>query len=91
MESGDPSLATVARSLGLSTRTLQRSLAAQGLAFRQLVDDARWSLAGPLVATTDTPFEEIAERLGYADAKAFRRAFRRWSGLSPSEARRKSG
>jgi AraC-like DNA-binding protein len=90
VEAGDARIGTVARHLGVGARTLQRTLAARGLAYRQLVDDARWALAGPLVAATELPFEEIAERLGYGDAKAFRRAFRRWSGLSPSEARKKS-
>jgi AraC-like DNA-binding protein len=88
-ERGEVGLDTVARDLGMSARSLQRALAAHGLEYRRLVDQARWAIAGPLVATTDLPLEEVAERLGYADAKAFRRAFRRWSGHSPSVLRAK--
>lgn len=87
-EGGDVGIEGVARTLGLSTRTLQRELAARGLNYRRLVDEARFAIAGPLVTTTDLPLEQVAERLGYADAKAFRRAFRRWCGQTPVELRR---
>lgn len=88
VETGDAQIATVARRLGMSTRTLQRALARHGLVFRRVVDEARWEIAAPLVAHSDAPIDRIAERLGYAEAKAFRRAFRRWSGVSPTEMRR---
>ena len=84
---GDAHLGTVARRMGMSTRSLQRALARHGLVFRRVVDQARWELAAPLVVQSDAPLERIAEQLGYAEAKAFRRAFRRWSGVSPSEMR----
>jgi len=48
---------------------------------------ARRAAAVPLVADADTPFDVIAERVGFAEARAFRRAFRRWLGVSPSELR----
>jgi len=87
IDAGDVSIAKVARRLGASTRTVQRALAKENLEFRQIVDDVRSGMAIRLVTLSDTPIEAIAERLGYAEAKAFRRAFRRWSGVSPSEMR----
>jgi len=78
----------VARRLGTSTRTLQRGLRAEGLSYRQVVDEVRWSLAAPLVAASDLSLEQVAERLGYADGKAFRRAFHRWAGVAPVVLRR---
>jgi len=88
LDEGDVRIATVARKLGTSPRSLQRALVRSGLVYRNLVDQARQSLATPLVTQTDEPIEVIAERVGYAEAKAFRRAFRRWTGQSPNETRR---
>ena len=85
---GSSDLADVARRMGMSPRTLQRALTAQELSYRRVLDEVRWTLAAPLVAATDLPLEEIAERMGYADGKAFRRAFRRWAGVAPIAARR---
>jgi AraC-like DNA-binding protein len=86
-ERGDVNLTTVARALGLSARSLQRALSEEGLEFRGLVDEARWAVAAPLLSSSELSIEEIAERLGYSDAKAFRRAFRRWAGVAPGELR----
>jgi len=88
VEAGDARLSTVAAGLGLSARSLQRLLAASHLEYRALVDDARRAAALPLVARTDLPFDAIAERVGFSEARSFRRAFRRWAGVSPSELRR---
>lgn len=91
LEEGRSEIDDVARRLGTSPRSLQRALAAQHLSYRQVLDEVRWSVAAPLVATTDIPLERIAERLGYADGKAFRRAFRRWAGVAPVVLRRNGG
>lgn len=87
---GDLELARVARRLGMSTRTLQRALSRHGLEYRRLVEEARLGQALPLVTQTGRSFEDIAERLGYAETKAFRRAFHRWTGMSPLAFRRAS-
>jgi len=89
IDAGDVSIDKVARRLGASARTIQRALAKENLEFRRIVDDVRSAMAIRLVTLSDTPIEAIADRLGYAEAKAFRRAFRRWSGVSPNEMRRK--
>jgi AraC-like DNA-binding protein len=85
---GHADVRDVARELGMSGRTLQRALAHEHLSFRQVLDEVRWSIAARLVAASDLPLEQIAERVGYADGKAFRRAFRRWAGVAPVELRR---
>lgn len=91
LEEGRSEIEDVARRLATSPRTLQRALAAEGRTYRQVLDEVRWSVAAPLVTSTEIPLERIAERLGYADGKAFRRAFRRWAGVAPVVLRRGGG
>lgn len=90
LDHGDVDLARVARRLGMSSRTLQRALSRHGLEYRRVVEEARLGQALPLVTQTSRSFEDIAERLGYAETKAFRRAFHRWTGMSPLAFRRAS-
>jgi AraC-like DNA-binding protein len=89
MRSGDPGLRVVARKLGVSARTLQRRLLAQGLTYHGLVDRVRREIAVPLVTSSTLPLSLVSERAGYTEDKAFRRAFRRWTGSSPGEWRRR--
>ena len=79
------SLAAVAEQAGLGERTLNRRLAAEGTSFMQLREEARHTLARQLLESTRMPANEIAVRLGYADASAFTRAFRRWTGMGPAQ------
>lgn len=74
---------TVARSLDLSTRTLQRRLADCDTSFRRLVDAARMGEAVRLLADGRVPLSTLAERLGYAEASAFSHAVRSHFGMSP--------
>jgi AraC-like DNA-binding protein len=80
--------AGVAAALGLGERTFRRRLEAEGAAFSDILADCRLGLARRLLASTALPVAEIADRLGYADATAFERAFRRWAGCTPLEHRR---
>lgn len=73
----------VSESLNLSTRTLQRDLAAQGLTFSQVLAEARMRQAAAWLERTDKPVIEIAFDLGYTDASNFTRAFRRQTGIAP--------
>jgi AraC-like DNA-binding protein len=75
----------VARALGLSGRTLQRRLAAEGVTFRDLVDRFREEEAERLLDAGALALSEVALRLGFSDQTAWNRAFRRWKGSSPSE------
>lgn len=78
LDDGPPSMAAVARSLGVSTRTLQRELADLGTSFRALVDHVRQSRARELLRA-NLPLDEVAARVGYSERSAFVRAFARWT------------
>lgn len=88
LSEGVPNVADVAARLGLSGRTLQRRLAAQGHAFQDLVDEARQELAVRLLRRTDYALAEVAFLTGFAEQSAFTRAFKRWRGETPANFRR---
>ncbi|MEZ5559777.1 MAG: AraC family transcriptional regulator ligand-binding domain-containing protein [Pseudomonadales bacterium] len=85
--SGSPKIETVAASLDLSTRSLQRALQDKAADFRSLVLEARIDRACAWLADTDKPVDEIAFDLGYRDPANFSRAFRRRLGIPPSKFR----
>jgi AraC-like DNA-binding protein len=84
---GVPSLTAAARSLHLSCRTLHRRLVAEGTSFRKLLEEMRHTLALEHVTNGRLSLEEISYLLGYSDLPNFRRAFKRWEGVAPSEYR----
>jgi AraC-like DNA-binding protein len=79
-----PSANEIAGELGLSLRTLHRRLAEDGVSFQSIVDGVRRSLAVELLENTHIVIDQIAERVGFADATSFRKAFKKWTGRSPS-------
>jgi AraC-like DNA-binding protein len=81
---GDPSMAGMARSLGLAPRTLRRQLAAEDAVFETIRDEVRLNASRELLALTDLPVGEIAAAVAFASHAAFDQAFRRWSGTSPT-------
>lgn len=88
---GEPSQAQVAQQLHCSVRTLQRRLSSQQASFTDLLDSTRRELALAHLANPGCSISEVAYLLGFADTSNFTRAFRRWTGQSPSEHRRASG
>jgi AraC-like DNA-binding protein len=82
---GFPTLTELADKRRVSARTLKRQLAAHGTSFRDLLDELRRDRAIRLLDGGDAPIDTISERLGYADASNFTRAFRRWMGVSPTD------
>ena len=80
----------VAETLNMSVRSLQRRLKEVGSTFRTLLEAVRKDLASTYVRDPDIELVEVAFLLGFSDQSAFSRAFKRWTGNSPSEAR-KSG
>jgi AraC-like DNA-binding protein len=80
--------AAVAVRLGLSSRTLQRRLNERGVTFAELLDSSRREAAMGAIARRHASIQEVALSSGFVDVKAFRRAFVRWTGLSPSEYRK---
>jgi AraC-like DNA-binding protein len=82
---GFPTLTDLAERRRVSTRTLKRQLAARGTSFQALLDELRRDRAVTLLEESDASIDAIAERLGYSDASNFARAFRRWTGLGPTD------
>ena len=80
---GAPAKGAIARSLGMSARNLQRHLAQEGTSFKQLLVEARVSLACSYIDAGRLSVTEIAFILGFADTSTFSRAFKRWIGMSP--------
>lgn len=81
----DPTIMAVAEALGMTVRTLQRRLAANNLAYRQILDELRRRKAERELMSRARSVAEIAQRLGYSDPSHFVRAFRRWTGCPPSQ------
>ena len=75
----------VARLVSMHRRTLNRRLEAHGTTFQALADEVRFHVACQLLRDTRMPLAQIAATFDYADASAFTRAFRRWSGVTPSD------
>ncbi|MCC6622814.1 MAG: AraC family transcriptional regulator ligand-binding domain-containing protein [Deltaproteobacteria bacterium] len=90
LEDGGLSAAQVAIVLDLSTRTLHRRLAREGRSFGDIVDAVRLRVARRELAA-GTPICEISLRLGFSEATAFTRAYRRWTGAPPSHHRAQIG
>lgn len=85
-----PPLATVARTLLLHPRTLQRRLAVVDTTYERVVDDLRRDRAHRFITTTDLTFIQIADLVGFAEQSTLSHAVRRWFGVSPGELRRRS-
>jgi AraC-like DNA-binding protein len=91
LRGGDPSLERVARTLAMSTRTLQRRLGELGVSFADLVDEVRHAVAASYLADRAIAIGEVAYLLGFAEQSSFTRAFKRWTGQTPSDYRRGLG
>ena len=81
---GGCSAEKVAGLLAMHRRTLARRLSAEGTAFSIMADEGRFEIARQLIDHTDIPLAQIAAALDFSEASAFTRAFRRWSGQTPS-------
>ena len=74
----------VAERLHMSARNLQTKLAARGTSFQEVLDSTRQQLALGYIDQRAMPIKEITYLLGFADTAVFNRAFKRWTGRSPS-------
>ena len=88
LSEGVPKISQISARMGMSSRTLQRQLAAQGHVYQDLVDATRRDLAEKLLRRTDFALAEIAFLTGYAEQSTFSRAFKRWYGQTPASFRR---
>jgi AraC-like DNA-binding protein len=82
-----PTQKELASMLNVSDRTLRRRLGRQETTYRTLRDSTRFERARDLLGNSDMTMAQVAELVGYSDARAFRRAFKRWAGVLPNEFR----
>src|SRR5260370_10745061 len=82
-----PALAKVAKSLGMSARTMQRRLGALGTTYQDVLDDVRQKAARKLLANTDLGIGDVAFLLGFEEVNSFMRAFHAWEGTTPVKCR----
>lgn len=75
----------IAALFSVHPRTLARQLQACGTRFQALVDEVRFEVARQWLEQSAMDVREVAAALDYADASAFTRAFRRWSGTTPAQ------
>jgi AraC-like DNA-binding protein len=85
---GWPRLEQVARELRLAPTTLRRRLEAEGTSYQQIKDELRRDAAIHHLRDGRLSIAAIATLLGFQEASAFHRAFKRWSGQQPGEYRR---
>lgn len=86
----EPTLASVAKKLGVSTRTLQRRTREQGRSIADLIDDARRRAAMRWLSEPNVSLGEVAFLLHFADQATFTRAVKRWTGQTPAVVRARS-
>lgn len=84
---GAPGLEAVSRALKMSAPTLRRRLRAEGTSFQAIKDEARCEAARLALERPDLPVTAVAELLGFTDASAFHRSFRKWTGMTPGQYR----
>ena len=91
LHTGAANVEIVAGKLGVSRQTLFRKLKAERVTFEEILDQLRYRLALRYLKDEKITVNETAYRVGFSDPAAFSRAFKRWSGASPSALGAKSG
>jgi AraC-like DNA-binding protein len=90
LQTGEPTVETIARQLGTTSRTLQRRLHDEGTSFQQVLDEVRREVAVTHMRGRRATIDEVAFLLGFEKPSSFHRAFKRWTGVTPGEFRRQS-
>jgi AraC-like DNA-binding protein len=88
---GEPSQEKIADTLHMSLRNLQRKLAAESTSYKEILNNTRRDLALSYMKDPKYTISEITYLLGFSDTSSFTRAFRRWTGKSPSAYRADPG
>ncbi len=83
------SMLTIASRLGTGSRSLRRRLQAAGSSWSALVDHEQRTRACTALRTSSAPIKQLSYRLGFSEPSAFHRAFKRWTGMTPIEYRRR--
>ena len=87
LHTGDASMDTIANKMGLSRQALYRNLKAEGVTFEKVLDELRHKMALHYLSGRKVSVNETAYLVGFSDPAAFSRAFKRWTGSSPSALR----
>jgi AraC-like DNA-binding protein len=82
-----PQMDVVARSLGISVRSLRRRLDEEGVSYTTLLNEARATVAKRMLDDPRRSIYETAYAMGFSDPSAFHRAFKRWTGMTPTQYR----
>ena len=85
-----PNMIVAARELGMSVRSLRRRLAEEGVTYRALVQAQLEEAAIQALQTPGRSVQEAAVATGFSDSTAFHRAFKQWTGVTPTEFQRRS-
>ena len=85
---GSVTESAIADYLHMSTRNLNRKLSAENTSFKTLMLEIRTELANQYINDATLTLTEISFMLGFSEISSFSRAYKRWTGMSPSEARR---
>ena len=85
MNGGDTSIDTIAKALGMSSRSLQRRLADEGTKYNDIVAEVRIDFAKRYPARGTMSASEVAYLVGFTEPPAFFKAFKRWTGMTPRE------
>lgn len=82
---GNFSIEVLAKAMNTSARSLHRQLQKEDIAYQDILNEVRKTLAEKYLLDPANSVTDIAFKLGYNDASNFARAFKRWSGMSPNE------
>jgi AraC-like DNA-binding protein len=91
LESGEANMETISSELNLSSSTVYRKLREENISYNALLSDIKKQLAQAYLKETSFTVNDISYLLGFSEASAFHRAFKRWFGTNPSQYRRKAG
>jgi AraC-like DNA-binding protein len=86
-----PAVAKIAKSLGMSARTMQRRLGELGTTYQDVLEDVRHRSARRLLANTELGMGQVAFLLGFEEVNSFMRAFHAWEGTTPAKWRARAG
>lgn len=83
-----PDLKNMAQNFHISSATLHRRLKEEGATYQMILDELRFDMAAKALMLPNCSIEDLAFDLGYSERMAFARAFKKWSGMSPTEYRK---